>query len=145
MRPRQERSLGSAGDSSNSLTRAREGIQSEAVGRIPGLLVPSGRNRPRSFSMLDTQAQELATKVPLPGGQAVRLTEREREVLDLLLQGSSNERIARRLEIGVRTVKSHVRHVLVKCGCARRTQLHAAMASPSLVVGAFDPGGDREA
>lgn len=55
------------------------------------------------------------------------LTERETEVLRLLVQGRSNKDIAAQLQIVEDTVKTHVRHILAKLGVQSRTQavLHA--------------------
>jgi NarL family two-component system response regulator LiaR len=53
---------------------------------------------------------------------AEALTERETEVLYLLAQGLSNKEIARALQIVEDTVKTHVRHILVKLGVQSRTQ-----------------------
>jgi DNA-binding NarL/FixJ family response regulator len=50
------------------------------------------------------------------------LTPREREVLGLLAQGSSNHQIAVALRIGERTVAVHVRSILDKLQLANRTQ-----------------------
>ncbi|HYX85166.1 MAG TPA: response regulator transcription factor [Gaiellales bacterium] len=44
------------------------------------------------------------------------LTEREREVLELMAQGLTNTGIAKRLYLSERTVEAHVRHVLQKLG-----------------------------
>lgn len=52
------------------------------------------------------------------------LTAREQEVLDGILQGWSNAELARRLEISVPTVKTHVSNVLAKLGA--RSRSHAA-------------------
>jgi len=54
----------------------------------------------------------------------VRLTERERQVIDLLGEGLSNKEIAARLRIAIHTVKSHVHNVLEKL--ALRTRLEVA-------------------
>ena len=43
-----------------------------------------------------------------------QLTDREREVLELMAQGLTNAGIARRLYLSERTVEAHVRHVLAK-------------------------------
>jgi NarL family two-component system response regulator LiaR len=51
-----------------------------------------------------------------------RLTRREREVLELIVGGRSNKRIALELGISEKTVKTHVGHLLAKLGCADRTQ-----------------------
>lgn len=56
-----------------------------------------------------------------------KLTDRETEVLRLVAQGLANKEIAQKLDIGEKTVKSHVSNILGKLGVASRTQaaLHA--------------------
>jgi DNA-binding NarL/FixJ family response regulator len=51
------------------------------------------------------------------------LSARELEVAGLVAEGLSNKAIAARLHLSVRTVESHVRHVLAKAGLDNRTQL----------------------
>jgi DNA-binding NarL/FixJ family response regulator len=50
------------------------------------------------------------------------LTERETEVLTLLARGRANKEIARDLQIGEKTVKTHVSNILGKLGVQSRTQ-----------------------
>jgi DNA-binding NarL/FixJ family response regulator len=50
------------------------------------------------------------------------LTEREREVLELVRGGHPNKFIARRLQISERTVKAHVTHIFQRIGVSDRTQ-----------------------
>ena len=50
------------------------------------------------------------------------LTEREAEVLGCLGAGLSNAQIANRLYLSEATVKGYVSRMLVKLGCANRTQ-----------------------
>jgi two-component system, NarL family, response regulator LiaR len=50
------------------------------------------------------------------------LTPRQREILRLLAAGLENKQIARRLGIGVHTVKTHVSRVLQKLGATSRTE-----------------------
>jgi len=50
------------------------------------------------------------------------LTNRELEVLRLLGQGKTNQEIAEILNIGIKTVKTHVSNVLAKLGVEDRTQ-----------------------
>ena len=50
-----------------------------------------------------------------------RLTPRELEVLGLLVEGCSNEEIARALVVAPRTVAAHLEHVLAKLEAPTRT------------------------
>jgi DNA-binding CsgD family transcriptional regulator len=54
---------------------------------------------------------------------ALGISTREIDVIRLVAEGLSNKEIARRLHLSVRTVESHVRHVLTKTGLVNRTQL----------------------
>ena len=56
---------------------------------------------------------------------AVRLTIRERQVIDLLAEGLSNKEISSRLHIAVHTVKSHVHNVLEKLALHSRLEVAA--------------------
>jgi DNA-binding CsgD family transcriptional regulator len=51
------------------------------------------------------------------------LSHRELEVVRLVADGLANKAIAAELHLSVRTVESHVRHVLAKAGLNNRTQL----------------------
>jgi DNA-binding NarL/FixJ family response regulator len=51
-----------------------------------------------------------------------QLSERELEVLQLMVQGCSGKDMARKLLIAPGTVKSHVRSILTKLGAARRAE-----------------------
>jgi DNA-binding NarL/FixJ family response regulator len=53
---------------------------------------------------------------------AAQLTERELDVLQLIVQGCSNEQIASQLFITVGTIKTHVRNILNKLNVDDRTQ-----------------------
>ncbi|MBS0556300.1 MAG: response regulator transcription factor [Proteobacteria bacterium] len=58
-----------------------------------------------------------------PGAEAsAALSEREREVLALIAEGASNQRIADQLGIAEKTVKTHVSNMLAKLGLGDRTQ-----------------------
>ena len=67
-------------------------------------------------------AQDLvrsATKGPQPGSD---LTPREREVLGLMVRGSSNKEIAQALVVSQSTAKFHVSRILAKLGASGRTE-----------------------
>ncbi|HSR24069.1 MAG TPA: response regulator transcription factor [Candidatus Eisenbacteria bacterium] len=67
-------------------------------------------------------AARLMRRVADPAGAAVEhLTQREREVLQLVVEGYANKQIARRLGIAEKTVKTHVSSILQKLGVADRT------------------------
>jgi NarL family two-component system response regulator LiaR len=63
-----------------------------------------------------------ALRRPPPPDPFELLSPREREVLQLIARGQSNRQIARSLEIGEQTVKTHVRSVLTKLGLQDRVQ-----------------------
>ena len=50
------------------------------------------------------------------------LTPRERDVLAMISQGSSNKRVARALEISPETVKSHIKRIFSKLAVSTRTE-----------------------
>jgi DNA-binding CsgD family transcriptional regulator len=96
-----------------------------------------------SFEVVETFMTGLATSEielvrhdePVPGGDPepdqqgaaaqaidVLLTEREREVMEMMRHGYTNQVIAERLVIKEGTVKSHVKHILRKVGAANRTE-----------------------
>ena len=56
------------------------------------------------------------------------LTAREREVVKLLLEGSSPEEIGQRLSLSVHTVRGHTRSIYVKLKVNSRPQLMATLA-----------------
>ena len=60
-----------------------------------------------------------ATQPPAPGHD---LTERERAVLALMVEGLNNTQIAERLVVSPSTIKSHVSNILSKLGVASRTE-----------------------
>jgi len=62
--------------------------------------------------------------------EAVQLTERERQVIDLISEGMSNKQIAARLHIAIHTVKSHVHNVLEKLALRSRLEVAAFSRGP---------------
>ena len=76
-------------------------------------------------SLLDAAA-ERAQELLAAGralGAGVKVSRREQEVLDCILQGSSNKEIAAKLNVAERTVKFHVSSLLAKFGVTDRVAL----------------------
>ncbi|MFL5588306.1 MAG: response regulator transcription factor [Ktedonobacteraceae bacterium] len=67
---------------------------------------------------------------PQSPAEAMGLTEREREVLRLIVQGRTNSEIATELIISEATVKTHINHIFAKLGLATRT--HAVVLAHQL-------------
>ncbi|SFT92009.1 two component transcriptional regulator, LuxR family [Geodermatophilus amargosae] len=64
-----------------------------------------------------------ATAAEVPDRVLDRLTDRQREVAELVAQGLSNEEIARRLFLSLATVKSHLTASMRRLGVRSRTQV----------------------
>jgi DNA-binding NarL/FixJ family response regulator len=62
-------------------------------------------------------------KRPGGAGAAVRLSERELDVVRLVVEGLSNDEIGTRLGIGAKTVESHLRRLFERFEFASRTEL----------------------
>jgi DNA-binding NarL/FixJ family response regulator len=75
-------------------------------------------NRTAEFE--DRAGLTAAGRHPANGGQ--QLTEREQQVLALIVEGLSNRQIADRLFISVKTASVHVSAILRKTGAASRTE-----------------------
>jgi DNA-binding NarL/FixJ family response regulator len=89
------------------------------VARGEALLQPQVTARVlKEFSRLAGQAASRPKAKPL----VEPLTERETEVLRLMVSGATNQDIAERLHIGLGTVKHHVRAIFAKLGARDRVQ-----------------------
>jgi two-component system, NarL family, nitrate/nitrite response regulator NarL len=90
----------------------------DAIRRVAaGELVVAPAMTIKMIDMLrgDQQSEELKNPLKL-------LTDREREILQLLSRGESNKSIANTLSISYDTVKQHVRHILTKLNLSSRVK-----------------------
>jgi len=92
-----------------------DAVREVAAGR--SLLDPVTTARVLERMRRDAETDELAA-----------LTDRERDVLELMGEGLSNRQIAERLFLAEKTVKNYVTSVLAKLGMERRTQAVAWIA-----------------
>jgi DNA-binding NarL/FixJ family response regulator len=90
----------------------------------------------RVISIFVERAASLVGR-PLPRGRET-LTVREREVLEMLVEGRSNRDIARPLGIEVRTVKAHLGKLMRKAGVQSRIALSTYAIANSLVSSGQD-------
>lgn len=101
-----------------------------AIARI--VLQQAQQNPPKLASISSGYSEESPeNQQPI---EAYSLTERELEVLQLIVEGCSNALIAERLYITIGTVKTHVRNILNKLCADDRTQA-AVRALRSGIVG----------
>lgn len=78
-------------------------------------------------------AQVLIQASRQPEAPIVELTDREQEVLALLVEGLNNSQIAEQLVISLSTVKFHVSSILSKLGVSSRTEAVALALRKNLV------------
>ena len=76
----------------------------------------------RGESPLDPRAARTVLSARAEPDPLAGLSAREREVLDLLVEGLPNKLIARRLEISEKTVKSHLTRIFRELDVTDRTQ-----------------------
>lgn len=79
-------------------------------------------------------AQALVHAAGQPPAPGVDLTERERAVLALMVEGLNNTQIAGRLVVSPSTIKSHVSNILAKLGVTSRTEAVALALRQKLVT-----------
>lgn len=79
-----------------------------------GIVQPSNRKQTIEIRSLEPEYEQVLASDPV--------TEREREVLELMVAGCTNVAIAQQLFITVGTVKTHVRNILAKLCADDRTE-----------------------
>ena len=114
-----------AAELASVVRRAAAGEMLIPAQRLSDLVI---RQRERVRQQFDRERQERERQQLL--GQ---LTQREREVLSLIVAGLDNKSIARRLAIGTGTVRAHVQHVLEKLGVHSKLEAAATAIERGLV------------
>ena len=82
-----------------------------------------------AFALGETRRPAPRPEDDRDGASPGRLTRREDDVAVLVAQGMSNSQIAASLVISVRTVETHVQHIMDKLGCSTRAQIAAWSAA----------------
>jgi DNA-binding CsgD family transcriptional regulator len=75
------------------------------------------------------QGDRRRTSAPAASAAAPAFTARERQIVDLLMQGMTNRQIAYALGIAEGTVKKHLHHVFAKLGVHSRVLLIVEQSS----------------
>lgn len=83
------------------------------------------------INMLARLQQPTDGKSPLKIFEA--LSKRELEILNLVVEGFTNQAIAERLSIGIETVKTHVKHIMDKLAVDDRTKMAVKAIRSGLV------------
>jgi NarL family two-component system response regulator LiaR len=75
-------------------------------------------------SVLSTRATQslVSDSLPIAETKTFNLTEKEMEILSLMVQGATNKEISEKLVLGVSTIKFHVSNILSKLGVETRTE-----------------------
>jgi DNA-binding NarL/FixJ family response regulator len=95
------------GASADEMLRA-----TRAVGRGEAIFSPAIASKLLTFFSMPTP--------PVPAQTFPELSDREREILDLIAQGASNTEIANRLVLSPKTVRNHVSNIFSKLQVADR-------------------------
>jgi DNA-binding CsgD family transcriptional regulator len=108
---------------------------------VGGAHAPGGHVRVTVLAAPEDAPQGLVGVTLLsPATDLQGLTPRELEVLGLLVEGCSNQEIARALVVAPRTVATHLEHVLVKLGAPTRTLAAVLAERDGLYVPALRAG-----
>ena len=89
--------------------------------------------------LLDRVGRRLPASATTAPGALAELTDREREVFELLARGLSNAEIAEILTVGDATVKTHVSNVLTKLGLRDRVQAVVLAYESGLIAPGASP------
>jgi LuxR family maltose regulon positive regulatory protein len=83
--------------------------------------------------LLRSSGTDLGCRSPLAGAESQSLTDRQREMLVLLVNGISNRDMAHRLFVSENTIKFHLKNIYLKLGVSSRGQASAIARQRGLV------------
>jgi DNA-binding NarL/FixJ family response regulator len=111
------------------------GTRTESGDRVAGLLVGGDDYLVKPFDPNEVLARvRRLLPASLTGGKIARkLTQRELEVLSLLVEGLSQPEIAEKLFISPKTVGKHIEHILAKLAVHNRAQAVALAMRDELI------------
>jgi LuxR family transcriptional regulator, maltose regulon positive regulatory protein len=104
------------------MTRVNGNLEADLIPYVDRLI--TGVDRARQARLTPTSRTQLLGA----------LSHRETDILQLIAHGLSNKEIARRLDIGPETVKSHLKSVFTKLGVERRAQAVSRAQTLGLVI-----------
>lgn len=135
---------GRAGDQERAralLSSARDTAHSVGMGRVAAVAdaavaeAASGPALPAAWDRAARAGRPGEVDLRTRSAATVGLTDRELGVLRLLVDGHSNREIGERLHISQHTAANHVRSILLKTGCANRTEAASWALRRGLVAG----------
>jgi len=93
----------------------------------PELLVETLRKAAQSQAAISPSTEQVSEELRADDEPLTQLTDRERQIVQLVSEGLSNKAIGRRLNLADGTIKVHLHHIFQKLDISNRTVL-AAMA-----------------
>ena len=95
---------------------------------MPGRRTPSASPAPTVSTATAAATQQVRHDIP-----RAQLTERERQVAELVARGKSNNEIAESLVISRRTAEGHLNRIMTKLGFSSRASVAAWVAEQRAV------------
>jgi DNA-binding NarL/FixJ family response regulator len=70
----------------------------------------------------------------LNGGDSIKLSSRERQIVASLVNAATAKEIARELQISFHTVRAHIRNIYMKIGVCNRVELMRWLSTERLLT-----------